>query len=78
LGGCTLIPASKVVARLTEQQRPARQYLDRRIPDRQTLRREVEAWEQQRNGAVVKVQWQFTTTDAREQLRKLDPTIELQ
>jgi hypothetical protein len=33
----------------------ARQCLDRRIPDLETLRREVAAWEQQRNAAVVKV-----------------------
>src|SRR5581483_5282711 len=39
----------------------ARQCLDRRIPDLETLRREVAAWEQQRNAAVMKVDWQFTT-----------------
>ncbi len=56
----------------------ARQCLDRRIPDEQTLRREVAAWESQRNAAVVKVDWQFTTDDARVKLKKLYPTIELQ
>lgn len=56
----------------------ARQCLDRRIPDAQTLRREVAAWERQRNAAVVKVEWQFTTDDARVKLRKLYPTIQLQ
>ena len=56
----------------------ARQCLDRRIPDMETLRREVEAWQQQRNGAVVKVNWQFTTADARVKLKKLYPTIEVQ
>jgi transposase len=56
----------------------ARQCLDRRIPDEETLRREVAAWEQQRNAAVVKVDWQFTTEDARIKLKRLYPTIELQ
>jgi hypothetical protein len=56
----------------------ARQCLDRRIPDLAALRQEVAAWEQQRNAAVVKVEWQFTTADARVKLKKLYPTIELQ
>ena len=56
----------------------ARQCLDRRIPDLSALRREVEAWERDRNAAVVKVDWQFTTADARVKLKKLYPTIELQ
>ncbi len=56
----------------------ARQCLDRRIPDLGTLRREVAAWEKARNAAVVKVDWQFTTTKARVKLKKLYPTIQLQ
>jgi hypothetical protein len=56
----------------------ARQCLDRRIPDREALRREVAAWERQRNAAVVKVDWQFTTADARVKLKKLYPTVQLQ
>ena len=56
----------------------ARQCLDRRIPDLETLRKEVAAWEKTRNAAVVKVDWQFTTADARVKLKKLYPTIELQ
>jgi transposase len=56
----------------------ARQCLDRRIPDLEALRREVAAWEQKRNAAVVKVDWQFTTADARVKLKRLYPSIELQ
>ena len=56
----------------------ARQCLDRRIPDLATLRREVAAWERSRNAAVVKVDWQFTTADARVKLKRLYPTIQLQ
>jgi hypothetical protein len=56
----------------------ARQCLDRRIPDIGTLRREVAAWEADRNAAVVRVDWQFTTADARTKLKRLYPTIQLQ
>jgi DDE superfamily endonuclease len=56
----------------------ARQCLDRRIPDLTTLRREVAAWQKSRNAAVVWVDWQFTTADARVKLKKLYPTIQLQ
>jgi hypothetical protein len=56
----------------------ARQCLDRRIPDVDALRREVAAWERERNAAVVRVDWQFTTADARTRLKRLYPTIELQ
>ncbi len=41
------------------------QCLDRRIPDRETLDREVSAWEKERNRRDCKVNWQFTTQDAR-------------
>jgi len=56
----------------------ARQCLDRRIPDRETLAREVAAWEAKRNAAGVKADWQFTTADARVKLKKLYPTIQVQ
>ena len=56
----------------------ARQRLDRRIPELEALRREVRAWEEKRNAAVAKVDWQFTTADARVKLKRLYPTIELQ
>jgi hypothetical protein len=52
-----------------------RQCLNRRVPDRQTLEREVAAWEEARNGAAAVVRWQFTTADARIKLRRLYPQI---
>ena len=56
----------------------ARQCLDRRIPDMAALRAEVAAWERDRNAAVVTVDWQFTTADARIKLKSLYPTIQVQ
>jgi transposase len=56
----------------------ARQCLDRRIPDRKVLAREVAAWEARRNAAGVRADWQFTTADARVKLKRLYPTIQLQ
>jgi DDE superfamily endonuclease len=54
----------------------ARQCLERRIADQASLAQEVTAWERQRNAAVVKVDWQFTTADARIKLKRLYPVIE--
>lgn len=53
----------------------ARQCLDRRIPERQHLQREVAAWEQSRNQKHHTVDWQFTTADARIKLKRLYPSI---
>jgi transposase len=55
----------------------ARQCLDRRIPEREILVAEVAAWEEKRNAAAVKVDWQFTTADARIKLKRLYPSIQL-
>ena len=54
-----------------------RQCLDRRLPDIPTLTQEVRAWQQQRNDEVVKVLWQFKTTDARTKLKHLYPKIQV-
>ena len=51
------------------------QCLDRRIPDMTALAREVAAWTEKMNFAHKKIDWQFTTADARIQLRRLYPTI---
>lgn len=54
-----------------------RQCLDRRIRDKDTLIREVKAWEDQRNSKVIKVHWQFSTADARTKLKSLYPKFQL-
>ena len=52
-----------------------RQCLGRRIPDKPTLTREVAAWEAQRNADQAKVNWRFTTADARIKLKRLYPNL---
>ena len=49
--------------------------LSRRIPDEQTLRRELSALEHERNQANATIDWHFTTSDARIKLNKLYPSI---
>lgn len=53
-----------------------RQCLDRRIPDQETLRAEIDAWEKQRNADATPVNWRFTTEDARIKLQRLYPSVE--
>jgi hypothetical protein len=54
----------------------SRQCLNRRIPDITSMTEQVLAWADERNRRVVKVDWQFTTADARIKLRHLYPQIE--
>ncbi len=54
----------------------ARQCLDRRIPDQQTLRQETAAWQGQRNQDAIRANWRFTTQDARIKLKSLYPSIQ--
>ena len=54
----------------------AGQCLDRRIPDQETLQRETEAWQQRRNQQGIRVNWRFTTQDARIKLKSLYPSIQ--
>ena len=54
-----------------------KQCLDRRIPDLGTLEREVAAWQTQRNAQQAKIDWQFTTAQARVKLKRLYPSIQV-
>jgi len=53
------------------------QCLDRRIPNKTTLRSEVAAWEKSRNKARCKINWRFTTKDARIKLKRLYPSFQV-
>jgi hypothetical protein len=52
------------------------QCLDRRIESKEILTREVVAWQRDRNANESKIDWQFTTADARIKLRRLYPSIQ--
>ena len=54
-----------------------RQCLNRRIANEDMLKREIAAWEHQRNAAQEPIDWRFTITDAREKLKRLYPTNSL-
>ena len=53
-----------------------RQCLDRRIPDQSVLRQEAGAWQTQRNRDGMRVDWRFTTADARIKLKSLYPSLQ--
>jgi hypothetical protein len=53
----------------------SRQCISRRIPDQETLRREVEIWGKERNEKESTVDWRFTTDDARIKLKRLYPSF---
>ena len=50
------------------------QCLDRRIDRIETVRSEVAAWQARRDHLQAKVNWQFTTKDARVKLKRLYST----
>jgi DDE superfamily endonuclease len=51
------------------------QCLDRRIPDEETLKAEIAAWEEQRNAKQATIDWRFSVTDARKKLKRLYPSL---
>jgi len=52
-----------------------RQALAKPLPDMDSFRKQVKAWTLQRNIEGAKVNWQFTTKDARIKLKRLYPII---
>jgi len=53
----------------------SRQCLAERIPDRETLQRQLQAWQDNRNNRQACIDWQFTTKDARTKLKRLYPKL---
>jgi hypothetical protein len=49
--------------------------LDRRIPDRVTLAKELRRWAHLRDKAATTIRWHFTTNDARSKLLKFYPSL---
>ena len=54
----------------------SKQCLARRIPTKQELKNELEAWQKERNQTASKVIWKFSTPDARVKLKHLYPVFE--
>jgi hypothetical protein len=52
------------------------QCLNRRIDNIEDVRKEADAWQNYRNNKNAKVNWQFTTEDARIKLSRLYPTLD--
>ena len=53
----------------------SKQCLNRRLPDQEFLKNEIAEWESNRNQESNKINWQFTTKDARIKLKHLYPTF---
>jgi len=52
------------------------QCLNRYIATIKEMRQEVEAWQEHRNNKDAKINWQFTTADARIKLKRLYPSFD--
>ena len=52
------------------------QCLNRHISTIEKMKEEVKAWEDSRNNKNAKINWQFTTKDARIKLKKLYPSLD--
>jgi hypothetical protein len=52
------------------------QCLNQRIDDIEVVRKQTSAWQEHRNNKGAKVNWQFTTKDARIKLKRLYPTLD--
>jgi transposase len=51
------------------------QCLNRHIPSIEKMKKEVKAWQESRNNQNAKINWQFTTKDARIKLKRLYPSL---
>ena len=54
----------------------SRQCLDRRIDSKGVMAQEIATWERDRNAACTRIDWRFTTDDARIKLKRLYPSFE--
>ena len=52
------------------------QGLSVRIPTMKQMQKETKAWNNERNGTAKKINWRFTTEDARIKLHRLYPLFE--
>ena len=52
------------------------QCLNRRIATKDVMEQEIATWEKNRNEACTRINWHFTTADARTKLQRLYPSFE--
>ena len=55
----------------------SRQCLGERMEDKPTLKHQTTAWAAKRNQKHCRVDWQFTTADARVKLKRLYPSVQM-
>ena len=55
----------------------SRQCLDRRVPNFEALEAEVAGWQERRDEMGTKIDWRFTTEDARIKLKRLYPSTDV-
>ena len=53
-----------------------RQCLNRRIPDMETLKKEIKSWNTDRNNQAKPMDWQFAIENARIKLKRLYPSLQ--
>lgn len=53
------------------------QCLHRRLPDIESMRREISGWQNHRNTRGAPINWRFTTQDARIKLLRLYPQLQM-
>jgi DDE superfamily endonuclease len=53
----------------------ARQCLGERMDTKASVKEQVAVWEDKRNGSEMRIDWRFTTADARIKLKRLYPSI---
>jgi hypothetical protein len=54
----------------------SRQCLDRRIENKELLMQEATTWQEERNRTCTKIDWRFTTANARVKLKRLYPSYQ--
>ena len=75
-GDARQLPSGVIPARGTGDPSSVQSHAPTQLDDIDLVRHEVEAWEQYRDNKNAKINWQFTTPDARIKLARLYPTLD--
>ena len=69
------IPTGEIEILVTELNVLNAQCLKRHLPTMQSIKTEVDAWQEHRNNKNSKINWQFTNKEARIKLKRLYPSF---